>query len=108
MTEKKLSRRDLLKAGAATALGFTIIPRHVLGGPGYTPPSEQLTKAVIGVGGMGQHHLGLSDSRCLAICDVDRNHLNAVLAAGKANGHTDLRAYTDWREVLERPDIDIV
>lgn len=106
--DRKLSRRQLMKQAAVAAAGFTIIPRHVLGGPGYTPPSEQLTKAVIGVGGMGQHHLGLSDSRCLAICDVDRNHLNAVLAAGKANGHTDLRAYTDWREVLERPDIDIV
>ena len=30
---------------------FTIVPRFVLGGPGYTPPSETLTKAVIGVGG---------------------------------------------------------
>ncbi|WP_261387458.1 hypothetical protein [Chitinophaga pinensis] len=32
---------------------FTIVPRHVLG-RGYLAPSDQLTKGVIGTGGMGK------------------------------------------------------
>ena len=33
---------------------FTIVPRRVLGGNGFIAPSDQLTKAVIGVGGIGR------------------------------------------------------
>ena len=61
-----------LAAGLAT---ITIVPRHVLGGVGYIPPSDQLTKAVIGVGGMGRGHFGYAGTRVVAICDVDKNHL---------------------------------
>lgn len=108
MTEKKLSRRDLLKHGAAAALAFTIVPRHVLGGPGYTPPSEQLNRAVLGTGGMGRHHVGgIKGARLLAICDVDSRHLQMGLERARESGENpDL--YRDFREVLERPDIDVV
>jgi hypothetical protein len=44
MKKDKLGRRDFLKKTGAAALAFTIIPRHVLGGEGYTVPSDQLTK----------------------------------------------------------------
>ncbi len=37
MAPNRITRRELLKFGAAAA-GFAIVPRHVLGGPGYTPP----------------------------------------------------------------------
>ena len=47
------SRRKFLKTAALAGGVFSIVPRHVLGGPGYTAPSDELTKAVIGVGGMG-------------------------------------------------------
>ena len=48
----RYSRRDFLGvAGAATAA--TIVPRHVLGGVGYVPPSEILNLAVLGTGGQG-------------------------------------------------------
>ena len=50
MNNKKLSRRDFIGAAGAVA-AFTIVPRHVLGGPGNTPPSEKLNIAGIGVGG---------------------------------------------------------
>ena len=46
------TRRSFIKASAASAGLFSIVPRHVLGCPGYTPASEQITQAVIGVGGM--------------------------------------------------------
>lgn len=97
------TRRQFLKASAAIGL-FTIVPRKALGGPGVTAPSEELTKAVIGVGGMGQGHLQYPGSRLLAICDVDRLHLSDVLSRCES----DVRGYHDFREVIARDDIDII
>ncbi len=99
-----LSRRTFLQTALA-ASAFTIIPRRVLGGQGYTPPSDELTKAVIGVGGMGQWHLGNTGTRLLAVCDVDNGHLNDTLARVNAK---DVQGYRDFREVLERKDIDVI
>jgi len=96
-------RRKFLKAGVAGAAAFTIIPRHVLGGTGYTAPSDQLTKGIIGVGGMGRGHIGY-EGRLLAVCDVDRKHMEeAIQQAGP-----DVKGYHDFRELLARPDIDVV
>lgn len=83
---------------------FTIVPRKALGGPGHTAPSEELTKAVIGVGGMGRGHLTYPGARLVAVCDVDRARLEDVLERTAAG----VRGYHDFREVLARPDIDIV
>jgi len=83
---------------------LTIVPRFVLGGQGYTPPSDELTRAVIGVGGMGRGHLKYPAGRLLAVCDVDKKHLQLALdMAGPG-----VQGYSDFREVLQRPDIDIV
>ena len=50
---KNLSRRSFLGTTAAAAAAFTIIPRYVLGGKGYTAPSDMLNVAGIGVGSQG-------------------------------------------------------
>ena len=71
----KITRRKFIKGIAATTASFTIVPRHVLGGVGYKAPSDQLTKAVIGVGGMGRGHLNYGGTKLLAVCDVDEKHL---------------------------------
>ena len=98
------SRRDFIKKSAATIAAFTIVPRFVLGGRGYVAPSDQLTKAVIGVGGMGRNHFPYGDTRVVAICDVDQNHLKiAVDMLGKG-----VKTYNDYREVLQLPEVDIV
>jgi len=98
------TRRNFIRTVAAATAAFSIVPRHVLGGPGFTPPSEQLTKAIVGVGGMGMGHFGLGDEKLLAVCDVDENHLkNATTKGGP-----DVKGYRDFREVLARPDIDVV
>ena len=49
----KTTRRKFLKASAATATAFTIVPRKVLGGVGFTAPSDQVNVALIGAGGRG-------------------------------------------------------
>ena len=64
---------------------LTILPRKVLGGPGFTAPSDQLTKGIIGVGGIGRsgYHFNSSDAcRLISVCDVDQGHLNKALALG--------------------------
>ena len=53
-----MERRDFIRKSVLATAAFAIVPRHVLGGPGQTAPSDELTKAVIGVGGMGNGHLG--------------------------------------------------
>ena len=74
------SRRRFLTRTAAATAGFMIVPRHVLGGQGVTPPSDQITKAIIGVGAQGRGHIGYEGTRLLAVCDVDRTPLEGVLA----------------------------
>ena len=104
--QQKINRRKFIKNSILAASAFTIVPRFVLGGDGYTPPSDQLTKGVIGVGGMGKEHLNNinPDSRLLAICDVDDVHLKQALEM--VDGDVD--TYKDFRDLLDRDDIDIV
>ncbi|HYE85637.1 MAG TPA: Gfo/Idh/MocA family oxidoreductase, partial [Vicinamibacterales bacterium] len=67
-----ISRRKFVSNVAATTAAVTIVPRHVLG-QGFTPPSDRLNIAGIGVGGMGRTNLlnlGL-DNNIVALCDVD-------------------------------------
>lgn len=106
--EKKLTRRELLKTSFAAATAFTIVPRHVLGGPGYTPPSEQITRAIIGTGGMGRGHIGYDIGPLVAMCDVDSNHLNMAVQMAKERGYGDVKTYKDWREVIALKDVDLV
>ncbi len=100
---RTVSRRRFLQGTAAAAAAFTIVPRHVLGGEGHTPPSEQIGGALIGCGGRGggtfsdlkkKHGLPV---RQLAKCDVKW--------LDQADNKT---IYTDFRRVLERQDIEVV
>jgi len=105
-TRNPLTRRTFLKTSVAAMSTISLVPRHVLGGAGVTPPSEILTRAVIGTGGMGMGHVKSINTGCklLAVCDVDANHLAEAVKAGGP----DCKGYRDFREVLARKDIDIV
>jgi myo-inositol 2-dehydrogenase/D-chiro-inositol 1-dehydrogenase len=98
------SRRKFLKSALTVAAGFTIVPRHVLGGKGYIAPSDQLTKAIIGVGAMGRGHIPYAGTRVVAICDVDSQHLKE--AAGMIGNN--VKTFRDYRELLQLPEVDIV
>src|SRR4030043_493197 len=100
---RRISRRQFIRTGAAAAASLAIVPRHVLGGQGYLAPSDTLTKAVIGVGGMGRSHLAYSGAVLRAVCDVDRAHLSSTLEVAGPG----VTGYADFREVLEKPDNDI-
>jgi len=99
-----VSRRDFFRRTALAAAGLVIVPRHVLGGKSYLAPSDTLTRAVIGVGGMGLAHLAYPGARLLAVCDVDAGHIKTALETAGPG----VKAYRDFREVLARPDIDVV
>ncbi len=104
MAGNSLKRRDFIRKGAVAGAALTIVPRHVLGGNGYLAPSDQLTKGIVGVGGMGLGHFNYENTRLLAVCDVDSGHLRRALdKAGKG-----VRGYHDFRELITNPDIDIV
>src|SRR5262245_41816385 len=67
------SRRKFLTAAAGAAFSFTIVPRHVLGGPGQTPPSERVNLAGVGAGGMGGGDIATFKklgANIVALCDV--------------------------------------
>ena len=98
------NRRKFLKSALAAGAGLTIVPRHVLGGNGFLAPSDQLTKAIIGVGGMGRGHIPYEGTKVVAICDVDKLHLE------KAQSMIDhkVKQFSDFREVCQLPEVDIV
>jgi predicted dehydrogenase len=97
---KALTRRRFLKTSLGVAATFTIVPRHVLGGPGYTSPSDTVGGALIGCGGQGPGTFGgLKELNAVRLASCDVRWLN------RADNKT---TYTDFRRVLERKDIDVV
>jgi predicted dehydrogenase len=112
-----ISRRQFLKKATGTAAGAMVlpyfVPSSVLGGASSVLPSNRVTMGCIGVGWQGginmESFLGQEDCRILAVCDVDKNHLQD--AVNSVNGHyknKDCAAYSDFRELLARDDIDAV
>jgi predicted dehydrogenase len=79
-TPRNSSRRQFLAQTGAAALAFTIVPRRVLGGTGYVPPSDRVNIAFIGVGAQGfrvmLHFLKEPDVQGVAVCDVTKTAAN--------------------------------
>lgn len=99
---KGITRRRFLAASATTA-SLTIVPRHVLGGPGRQPPSETVTGALIGNGNRGKgawKAMGLKNPRQIAVCDVDRKRIG-----GEPDNKT---RFLDFRRLMDRKEIDVV
>src|ERR1700741_4295393 len=74
---KVISRGTFIKNTALAAAGFYIVPRHVLGGKGFVPPSDKLYIAAIGCGGEAEndiHHYANTPKKNAVVsflCDVD-------------------------------------
>jgi predicted dehydrogenase len=101
----QVDRRDFLKLSASTALGAA-----ALGTAGLAQGPKPLRVGLIGVGGMGNAHLGtlqrLKEAgeavEIAAVCDVYKLRLDS------AAQRTGAQAYSDYRELLTRRDIDAV
>lgn len=104
------SRRHFLQAGVA-ALGFpTIVPNRVFG---QNAPSNRITMGIVGWGMMGpgntRNFLGQPDCQVVAACDIDKNHLSAAVnTINESYKNSDCQAYSDYRELMARKDIDAV
>jgi len=110
------TRRDFL-VGAATATaaawGANLIPARALGKEGTTAPSEQINLGVIGIGPRCKYDLTsilpFTDVRCVAIADVQASRRDAGKTMVDTHyGNSDCKLYRDFRELLDRPDIDAV
>jgi predicted dehydrogenase len=76
----EVSRRSFIRSAAVTSAAVTIVPRHVLG-RGFTPPSDLLNIACVGVGGMGRSNLiNLASQNIVALCDVDWGYTDKNLS----------------------------
>jgi predicted dehydrogenase len=99
-TTAAASRRSFLNTTSALALGFSIVPRSVLGGPGYIAPSERINVAGIGAGGMGGGDIATVSrlgANIVALCDVDDER-----AAGSFRAFPKARRYKDFRVMLDK------
>ena len=95
------SRRNFIKKTGMIGTGVFIVPRHVLGGEGYTAPSDQLGLAAIGSGGKGTSDISNAyqdgKNRVVALCDVD-----PARAKSSYTKHADANKYIDYREMLDK------
>ena len=117
-SENGITRRKFIGTTAMATAAFTIVPRHVLGGQGFTPPSDKLNIAVIGVGGKGRSDMySVSTENIVALCDVDdRKIAETIKKTKEEEDHQDLAPvlekipkYRDFREMLDKQkDIDAV
>ncbi len=141
MTSRTIGRRTFLKQTAGAALGTFALPLFVpssaLGRAGRAAPSERITMASIGVGGMGTNNLraflAQPDVQVLAVCDVveanneyghwykqgwngawfGRESARKIVEDDYARKDPSGRykgcdAYVDFREIIARNDIDAV
>ncbi|HOL93994.1 MAG TPA: Gfo/Idh/MocA family oxidoreductase [bacterium] len=133
----RLSRRGFLRM-SATGTAFSVLPFTVLSQAGRTAPNDKTTLACIGMGGRGYQNLRtflqFDDLQIVAVCDVNRESdgyiswdwaegketkvsgreparhtVDEFYAEQKGKGqYTACRAYADYRELLEKEDVDAV
>jgi len=115
MKNKVISRRDFMGRTATAAAGLMIVPRHVLGGRGYTAPSDTVNIGCIGVGGKGSSDIrSCSTENIVALCDVDDTQMARFLKSDRNTPeqkamYDKAAKYQDFRVMLKKEkDIDAV
>ena len=116
LTKTGSTRRTFLarvaKAAGVCAFPY-IVPSSALGANGAVAPGNRITVGCIGVGPQGNgvmgNFLGRAEARVVAVCDVDARRREATRK--RVDDHyrgTGCAAYSDFRELLARDDIDAV
>lgn len=97
-----MSRRSFIGKTSLAAAAITIVPRHVLGGQGYTPPSDKLNIACIGIGGKGNSDsAAMAGENVVALCDVDD-----IRGAESRERYPNARFYEDYRVLFDKEKVD--
>lgn len=113
-----ITRRVFLKATGALS-AFSIVPRFVLGGTGYTPPSDKINLGFIGTGkqsiGLMRNFVSTGEAQFVGACDVYRNKLDNFIAQlqkycleKEIADSVGCTPYSDFNELLDRKDVDAV
>ncbi|MCJ7564752.1 MAG: Gfo/Idh/MocA family oxidoreductase [Candidatus Aminicenantes bacterium] len=109
-----LTRREFLGTTATAAAGFVIVPRKVLGGPGYQAPSDTLNIGCVGVGGKGTSDIwACSTENIVALCDADDEQM-ARFMTQKDNKpeyqpkYDKAVKHRDFRRMLEKEKLDAI
>jgi len=99
-----LTRRDFVSTSSKLAFGGMIVPRHVLGGPGYRAPSDTLNIGIVGAGGQGAENAqALGSQNIVAVCDVDFRLVESKIAERMNDGGGNPRPPgVRWAEQYER------
>ena len=113
---KRVTRRSLLKKSAAVGAAVAapmIIPASALGRNGAVAPSERIVVGGIGIGRRGGYDLSCflpqKDVQFVAVADIKKKRRGEVKAiVDKHYGNDKCETYRDFREVLDRSDIDAV
>jgi predicted dehydrogenase len=108
MMRRGRTRRAFLKRAAAGIGGAFAMGGTGLGGPGPLGANERIGVGHVGINWMGGAHLGHFAHHerfpTLAVCDVDERHLERAAArVGAWCGK-----HRDYRELLDRPEIEAV
>ena len=124
MRKQEITRRGFVSGTAAVAFGAMVVPRRVLGGAGYVPPSETVNVALVGCGGQGAsdaEEIVDGGQNLVALADVDFGFVDAAMARrgrnrdGKPNpsavklqeAYGKAKRFADFRKMLEeQKDID--
>ena len=114
------SRRKFIGTSLTALAGISIVPRRVLGGIGYTSPSDKITLGYIGTGKQARNTLfnkfiNIPEAQIITACDVDTQKLadfkqkvSAFYSENNGQIDSQIDTYRDFRELLERKDVDAV
>ncbi|MBN1422895.1 MAG: Gfo/Idh/MocA family oxidoreductase [Planctomycetes bacterium] len=106
MARRAWTRRGFLGGAAGVFSGIHLARRNVFGAAGGASANDTIRIGHIGMGGRGMSLLGMTrrmgGARVTAVCDVDAARRDAASKAAAAEGHA------DFRQVLDRPDVDAV
>jgi len=116
--QSSISRRKFI-TGAAALTAFSIVPRFVLGGKDFIPPSDRINLGFIGTGkqsiGLMKNFLATGEVRFTGACDVyeakSKNFVEQIkkfYIEKQQKAKSGCRLYEDFRELLDRRDIDAV
>ncbi|MCA9237392.1 MAG: Gfo/Idh/MocA family oxidoreductase [Planctomycetales bacterium] len=98
-----IQRREFLSLAAAAAGGMALSGRTA-----FAKETRDFRIAVIGVNGRGWSHLDALAPNVVAICDVDSRVAESQAARFKKHHGRQLDLVVDYRDLLQRGDIDAV
>jgi len=81
--KNKYPRRKFIKTSLSSLAAITIVPRHILGGSGFTAPSDKVNIGIVGAGGQSMYSINelfkLDDVQLITIADPAKLWKNDIL-----------------------------